>query len=38
VSWLAIDSFTASNASPVVVTDNNAPPGKAFYRLRLDQP
>lgn len=36
--WAALSSFTASNSLPVVVTDNAAPAGKAFYRVRLNQP
>lgn len=38
VHWTTLGSFTASNASPVVLTDNAAPTDKAFYRVRLNQP
>ncbi|MGC3960306.1 MAG: hypothetical protein QM813_20975 [Verrucomicrobiota bacterium] len=36
--WSALGSFIASNALPVVLTDDAAPTTKAFYRVRLDQP
>ncbi len=36
--WSALGSFTASNSSPVVLADDAAPAGKAFYRVRLNQP
>ncbi len=38
VNWIPLDSFTASNLSPASLTDNPAPAGKAFYRLRLNRP
>jgi hypothetical protein len=36
--WSALSSFTSSNSLPVVLADNTAPEGKAFYRVRLNQP
>jgi hypothetical protein len=38
IHWSALSSFTASNALPAVFTDNAASAGKAFYRVRLNQP
>lgn len=38
IHWSALSSFTASNSSSVVFTDNTAPLDRAFYRLRLNQP
>jgi hypothetical protein len=38
IHWSMLGSFTASNALPVVLTDNTAPAVKAFYRVRLNQP
>lgn len=37
VHWSALGTFAASNALPVTITDNTAPPDKAFYRVRLNQ-
>lgn len=36
--WTSVSAFTASNSLPVVFTDNAAPAGRAFYRVRLYQP
>lgn len=38
IHWTALSAFTASNSLPVIIPDNAAPAGKAFYRLRLNQP
>lgn len=38
VSWTTLNSFTASNALPAIMTDNAKPGEKAFYRLRLEKP
>ena len=38
VHWSALNSFTATNALPVVIADSTPPPEEAFYRLRLNQP
>ena len=37
-NWMTLGSFTASNALSANITDNSAPIGKAFYRLRLEKP
>jgi hypothetical protein len=38
IHWSALNSFTASNALPVVLTDPAAPAAQAFYRVRLNKP
>ena len=38
VTWTPVSSITTSNAQPLVLSDTNAPAGKAFYRLVLNLP
>lgn len=38
VNWTTLNSFTASNALPAIMTDNAASGRQAFYRLRLEKP
>ncbi len=38
VDWTPVVTFTPTNALPMTLQDNNAPAGKAFYRMRLDIP
>lgn len=38
IHWSALGSFTASNALPVLHTDQTAPADRAFYRVKLSLP
>lgn len=38
VAWAPVTMITPANTAPVMLTDSNAPAGKAFYRLRLNLP
>jgi hypothetical protein len=36
VTWTQITTFTATNGQAMTLEDTNVPPGKSFYRLRLN--
>jgi hypothetical protein len=38
VHWTPLNSFTASDASPVALVDSAAPVNKAFYRVKVNRP
>ena len=38
VNWTPVATFTPTNATPMSVTDSNAPVDKAFYRIHLSIP
>jgi hypothetical protein len=37
-SWTNISPVTAGNGTNLMLSDNNPPPGKAFYRIRAERP